>query len=104
MTKQQICIVFVLLVVLFALIYSLNFYFLTQLNDELLLARERDRTPQKLEQQIRRATRNLKPQYVNKNPRFYTVRNKLLHNLSPMRYENASILWDISHYVSKYQH
>lgn len=49
---------------------------------------------------IRRSVKNLKPVYLNKNPRFYTIRNKLLNNLKPALYDNVTVIWDMVHWVS----
>lgn len=55
-----------------------------------------------IENKIRKLANSLKPVYINRNPRFYSIRNKLLKNFHPSIYENASIVWDIVHWVSTY--
>lgn len=101
MTKQ-ICLIFVLLIILFLLIFSLNFYFLNRLNNDQLVVNDALKTgkPAYVEGVIRRSVNNLKPVYLNKNPRFYAIRNKLLKNLKPAHYDNVTIVWDIANWVS----
>lgn len=101
MTKQ-ICLIFVLLIILFLLIFSLNFYFLNRLNNDQINVKDslKSSKPTHIEGWIRRSVKNLKPVYLNKNPRFYTIRNKLLKNVKPTLYDNATVVWDIIHWVS----
>lgn len=101
MTKQ-ICLIFVLLIILFLLIFSLNFYFLNRLNNDQLNVKDSVKSgkPAYVEGLIRRSVKSLKPVYLNKNPRFYTIRNKLLKNVNPAPYDNVSVIWDIVHWVS----
>lgn len=73
-----------------------NFYFMYYLNNtETPLSSTRA-----LENVIRSKIRHLKPAYLNRNPRFFMYRNKLLKNYKPAPYENASVLWDIANWVS----
>lgn len=101
MTRRQICVIFILLVLLFVLIFALNFYFLTRLNeqiaDEMYDGAKGNRIR---EHEIRKRQKSLKPVYLNKNPRFYVVRNQELRNLRPAPYTNVSTIWDIVKWVS----
>lgn len=99
MTKQ-ICLIFVLLIILFLLIFSLNFYFLNRLNNDQLNGKDPQQNdkPTYVQNLIRRSVNSLKPVYLNKNPRFYTIRNKLLKHLSPAHYDNVTVVWDIVHW------
>lgn len=73
-----------------------NFYFMYYLNaEEGQLASVRA-----LENMIRHKIRHLKPAYLNRNPRFFMFRNKLLKNYKQSAYENASVLWEIANWVS----
>ncbi|XP_030573523.1 glycosaminoglycan xylosylkinase homolog [Drosophila novamexicana] len=71
-----------------------NFYFMYYLNaEEGQLASVRA-----LENMIRHKIRHLKPAYLNRNPRFFMFRNKLLKNYKQSAYENASVLWEIANW------
>lgn len=86
-------------VALAATVFVVNVYFLNRLGDQTSIGAAYA-TAQKLEIHIRRTAKHLKPNYVNRNPRFFGVRNKLLKNLKQASYENASLLWEISQWVS----
>lgn len=96
MPSKLVTTILVVCVVLVAAIYTVNVYFLNRLDAS---QSGSFATAQKLEYHIRRTTRHLKPNYLNRNPRFFGVRNKLLRNLQSSNYENASTLWEISHWV-----
>lgn len=100
MTRPQLCTIFGLLLLLILLIFSLNFYFLNRLNDQMLKDRE---TNVKVESHIHKYAKHPKPTYANGNPRFYAIRNKMLRNMQLANYENVSVLWEFSHWVSVLQ-
>lgn len=79
-------------IIIFAIVavYFINFYFLYQIDEDSKLS-----TLRALEHAIRHKVRRLHPTYLNRNPRFFMYRNKLLRNYKPNSYENASIIWDI---------
>lgn len=82
---------------LLGLVLGANFYFMYYLSaEEGHLASVRA-----LENMIRHKMRHLKPAYLNRNPRFFMFRNKLLKNYKAAPYENASVLWDIANWVSQ---
>lgn len=107
MTKSKLCIVLGLLVALILLIFTLNFYFLSHLNDSQNGGTGRDGTSlhsrpnskTSLLNQVRRKVKQLKPVYLNRNPRYYSIRNKVWRNFEPKPYDNATIIWDISFWV-----
>lgn len=95
MNKRTVIII-VALVSLVCIAVGANFYFMYYLNaEEIPLSSTRA-----LENVIRSKIRHLKPSYLNRNPRFFMYRNKLLKNYKPAAYENASVLWDIANWVS----
>lgn len=106
MTKRKICVVFGLLIGLIVLIFSLNFYFLSHLNDgQSGVGRDgslsgRFGSKASVLGAVRRKVKQLKPVYLNRNPRYYSIRNKVWRNFEPKPYENASLIWDISYWVS----
>lgn len=97
MPSKLVSTILVVCVVLAAAVYTVNVYFLNRLDAS---TSGNFATAQKLEYHIRRTTRHLRPNYLNRNPRFFGVRNKLLRNLQASNYENASTLWEISHWVN----
>lgn len=95
MNKKNAIIVGVL-VGLLCVAIGANYYFIYYLNaEDTSLSSIRA-----LEITIRSKVRHLHPAYLNRNPRFFMYRNKLLKNYKPAPYENASILWDIANWVS----
>uniref|UniRef100_A0A1A9ULZ9 FAM20 C-terminal domain-containing protein n=1 Tax=Glossina austeni TaxID=7395 RepID=A0A1A9ULZ9_GLOAU len=93
MNKRTVIII-VALVSLVCIAVGANFYFMYYLNaEEIPLSSTRA-----LENVIRSKIRHLKPSYLNRNPRFFMYRNKLLKNYKPAAYENASVLWDIANW------
>lgn len=95
MNKKNAIIVGVLVGLTFLAIAA-NYYFMYYLSaEEVPLASLRA-----LENTIRNKVRHLHPAYLNRNPRFFMYRNKLLKNYKPAAYENATVLWDIANWVS----
>lgn len=107
MTKSKLCIVLSLLVALILFIFTLNFYFLSHLNDNQnggagrdgISLHSRPNSKASLLNQVRRKVKQLKPVYLNRNPRYYSIRNKVWRNFEPKTYDNATIIWDISFWV-----
>lgn len=111
MTKRKLCIVVGLLAALFLLIISLNFYFLTHLSGEQnsagsgsggdgsVAAHGRSSSRSSYFHQVRKRVKSLKPVYLNRNPKFYGIRNKIWRNFQPATYENVSLIWDITYWV-----
>lgn len=97
MPSKLVTTIIVVCVALAAVVYAVNVYFLNRLDAS---TAGQFATAQKLEYHIRRTMRHLHPSYLNRNPRFFGVRNKLLRNLQSSNYENASTVWEISHWVS----
>lgn len=94
MNKRTVIIVCIIATLL-CLALGANFYFMYYLNaEEGQLASVRA-----LENMIRHKIRHLKPAYLNRNPRFFMFRNKLLKNYKLAAYENASVLWEIANWV-----
>lgn len=96
MTNKRTAVIIVALVILVCLVVGANFYFMYYLNAE----EGQLSSTRALENMIRYKIRHLKPAYLNRNPRFFMYRNKLLKNYKPAAYENASVLWDIANWVS----
>ncbi|KAJ6636941.1 Glycosaminoglycan xylosylkinase like, partial [Pseudolycoriella hygida] len=59
-------------------------------------ARHYSESAKHIEDFIRRSATNLKPIYLNKNPRLYTIRDTFLKNLKPAVYDNLTLIWDIA--------
>ncbi|KAM8705083.1 hypothetical protein ACLKA7_009530 [Drosophila subpalustris] len=85
-----VCIIATLLCILL----GANFYFMYYLNAE----EGQLSSVRALENMIRHKIRHLKPSYLNRNPRFFMFRNKLLKNYKMATYENASVLWEIANW------
>lgn len=111
MTKSKLCIVLGVLAALILLVFTLNFYFLSHLSADqnggsggkAVDGTGHGRQPTSKSgylHQVRKKVKLLKPNYLNRNPRFYAVRNHIWRNLEPKPYENVSIVWDISYWVS----
>ncbi|XP_055903700.1 glycosaminoglycan xylosylkinase homolog [Eupeodes corollae] len=94
MTNKRTVFIVVALVTLVVIVAGANFYFMYYLNAE----EGKLSSMRALENMIRSKMRHLKPVYLNRNPRFFMYRNKLLRNYKPVPYENASILWDIANW------
>lgn len=106
MTKQ-IWIIFGLLVGLIVLVYSLDFYFISHLNGNQVGAGGSDTSVRHATSKsgylhlVKKKVRSLKPIYLNRNPKYYSIRNKVWRNFEPKPYENVSTVWDISFWVCK---
>lgn len=92
MTNKRVLYVAGILLSFVALALVGNVYLLSRLNDEPAIKVSSVRA---LENLIRHRVRSLKPSYLNRNPRFFMYRNRLLRNYKPAPYENASVIWDI---------
>lgn len=105
MTKSKSCIIVSLLVALI-IIFILNFYFVSYLNDGQNGAGRDGTSLHKLHSkasllsQVRKKVKQLKPVYVNRNPRYYSIRNKVWRNFDPKPYDNVSTIWDIAYWVN----
>lgn len=102
MTKQKVWIILGLLAVVIIVVYSLNFYFMSHLN-----ANEHDgsgysRISSKSGylHQLKKKVRSLKPIYLNRNPQYYRIRNKVWRNFEPKPYDNVTNVWDIAYWVN----
>lgn len=111
MTKRKLCIVVGSLAAIFLLIVLLNFYFLTHLSGEQSLSaggvvgdvgisHGRASSRSGYFHLVRKRVKSLKPMYLNRNPKFYSTRNKIWRNFLPAPYENVSLIWDITYWVS----
>lgn len=96
MTNRRIFFIIGVLLLLVVAVFVVNFYFLARLSEDDL---NKVSSVRVLENVIRSRVRHLKPVYLNRNPRFFMYRNKLLRNFKPAPYENASIIWDIVNWV-----
>lgn len=99
MTNKRVLYVAGILLSFVALALVGNVYLLSRLNDEPAIKVSSVRA---LENLIRHRVRSLKPSYLNRNPRFFMYRNRLLRNYKPAPYENASVIWDIVNWVSSF--
>lgn len=105
MTKQIVWIILGLLAALILIVYSLNFYFVSHLNanhnggGDTSHAKAAS-TKSTYFHQLKKRVRLLKPIYLNRNPQYYRIRNKVSRNFEPKTYENVSMVWDISYWVS----
>lgn len=104
MIRRRICLIIGLLLSLFLLIFSLNFYFLSRLNEQI---KQKDATkPKKVNKiedvhsKIVRNVDELDDQYRSRNPKFLSVRKQLLKNLRPSSYGNISNVWNSANEVS----
>lgn len=106
MTKQKLWIIFGILAVLILTVFSLNFYFISYLNVS-QNSGIGDGSYAKIAtkkfgymHQLQKRVRTLKPIYLNQNPQYYRIRNKVSRNFEERPYENVSTVWDISFWVS----
>lgn len=88
--------IIIALVILACVVAGANLYFMYYLNVE---EAPHVSSTRALENMIRQKIRELHPVYLNRNPRLFMYRNKLLKNYKPASYENASVLWDIANWV-----
>ncbi|XP_055699181.1 glycosaminoglycan xylosylkinase homolog [Phlebotomus papatasi] len=98
MIRKRICLIIGLLLSLFLLIFSLNFYFLSRLNEQI---KQKDATKPKkvtkiedVHSKIVRNVDQLDDRYRSRNPKFLSVRKQLLKNLRPSSYGNISYVWN----------
>lgn len=105
MTKIKICFIVILLILLFLIIFSINFYFLSRLNNEINLKKElyvNNDIVVNFNEYINNKVSKLKPIYVNRNPRYYPLRGKLIKNFTPnSNYDNVTDVWHTANLVSK---
>lgn len=112
MTKSKLCIVLGVLAALISLVFTLNFYFLSHLSADQnggaggnaidgSSSGHGRQSKSSYMHQVRKKLKTLKPNYLNRNPRFYGVRNHIWRNFEPKPYENVSSVWDISYWVSE---
>uniref|UniRef100_A0A0K8UFU9 Glycosaminoglycan xylosylkinase n=4 Tax=Bactrocera latifrons TaxID=174628 RepID=A0A0K8UFU9_BACLA len=87
--------IIVALVILVCVVAGANLYFMYYLNVE---EAPHVSSTRALENMIRQKIRELHPVYLNRNPRLFMYRNKLLKNYKPAPYENATVLWDIANW------
>lgn len=102
--RKYFCI-FVVLILLFILIYSANFYFLSRLsssiNDSQLKAvAESKSNAESFLDELDGS--KLKPIYKKKNPRYDQIRSKIIKNFQPCELEsnNYSEIWHEANSVS----
>ncbi|XP_059609918.1 glycosaminoglycan xylosylkinase homolog [Phlebotomus argentipes] len=98
MIRKRICLIAGLLVSLFLLIFSLNFYFLSRLNEQIAkkdLAKQQ-KVPKSgdFEAKIVENADNLEDQYRTRSPKYLAIRKELLKNLRPSNYVNISSVWN----------
>lgn len=105
MRSRRIIIILFFLVLLFFFIFGLNFYFLNRLNEQISI--KNDKTTLTLipksddiEIVLRVRSKNLKPIYLNKNPRYFGKRQTILQNFIPRLYENIGDVWNVANTVS----
>lgn len=109
MTNTKICILIGLLIALIILIFTANILFLSNLSSDQTnpLGTSSNAFNRNVQSksyfghQIRRKLKELKPIYLNKNPRYYGVRNQIWKNFRPNSYDNVTTVWDISYWVSQ---
>lgn len=106
MTNQKLWIVLGLLAALILIVYSMNFYFVSYLNadqngvDDTSHHGKAASTKTGYLHQLKKRVRALKPIYLNRNPQYYRIRNKVWRNFEPKPYENVSTVWDMAYWVS----
>lgn len=103
MLIQHVWIVLGLLAALILVVFSLNFYFMLRLNADVAVDTSHGKlTPRQSGyfHQLKKRVRTLKPIYLNRNPQYYRMRNKLWRNFEEKPYENATTVWDITFWVS----
>lgn len=108
MTNTKICILFGLLIALIIIVFTANIFFLSNLSDEQANSsggstnslNRNAFSKSQFNHQLRRKLKELKPIYLNKNPRYYVVRNQVWKNFRSNTYDNLTTVWDISYWVS----
>lgn len=102
MTKQKVWIVLGVLAALIVIVYSLNFYFMSHLNASQnggIGDTKAATSKSSYLHQLKKRVRALKPIYLNRNPQYYRIRNKVWRNFEEKPYENVTTVWDISFWV-----
>jgi hypothetical protein len=107
--RRLIVIVLFCLVSLFFIIYSINFYFLSQINNNTKFinnksiittsnANQNSNLLQIVENYIKYL--DIKSIYVKYNPKFYLVKSKIIKNFHPCKISsNFSDIWDVANSV-----
>lgn len=106
--KKYCCATFIFLISLVFIIYSVNFYFLSRLSRQ-----DSNKFKSKLngheifeyndveDEQINHENVKLKPIYRNRNPKYPSLRDKLINNYKPCsRSLNYSQIWETVDSVS----
>lgn len=104
MTKQKVWVILGLFAALILLVFSLNFYFVSYLNANQsgigdTAYGKATSTKSGYLHQLKKRVRALKPNYLNRNPQYYRIRNKVWRNFEPQPYDNVTTIWDISYWV-----
>lgn len=113
MRSKRIIFIVIVLILLFFIIFGLNFYFLKRLNDQIALKNNKSTIKSHLKLNsgtkwpdedieiiLRLRVKALKPVYKNRNPRFYTIRSSIWENFIPRPYDNVENVWAASQKVS----
>lgn len=106
MTQQKLWIILGFLTALIFIVFSLNFYFMSHLNATQNVGigdigyGKIASTKSGYMHQLKKRVRTLKPIYLNRNPQYYRIRNKVWRNFEEKPYDNVSTVWDISHWVN----
>lgn len=106
MTQQKTWIVLGLLMSLILIVYSMNFYFVAYLNANQNGVGDVNHSKTASSKsgyihQLKKRARAVKPMYLNKNPQYYRIFNKVWRNFEPKPYDNVSTVWEISYWVRK---
>lgn len=102
MTKNKVWIILGLLVGIIIVVYSLNFYFVSHLAANEHDGYGRHSSKSGYMHQVKKRVRGLKPIYLNRNPQYYKIRNRVWRNFEPRPYDNVTNVWDIAYWVSDY--
>lgn len=97
---RKLLFIVVVLILLFILVYSANFYFLSRLSSSV---NTRFDSKSQLDSQAFPIfdEADIKLIYRTKNPKFDQIRNKILENFTPCeRNKNYSEIWDVANKVS----
>lgn len=100
MTKNKVWIILGLLVGIIIVVYSLNFYFVSHLAANEHDGHGRYSSKSGYLHQLKKRVRGLKPNYLNRNPQYYKIRNRVWRNFEPRPYDNVTNVWDIAYWVS----
>ncbi|GAB0093102.1 Glycosaminoglycan xylosylkinase homolog [Sergentomyia squamirostris] len=99
MIRRRVFCIVILLLGLFLLIFSLNFYFLSRLNEQII---QRDAAAKQkkvfqiedLRMKILKNVDDLEEEYRGKNPKYLSIRKELMKNLRPHSYGNITHVWN----------